>query len=80
VEIVKLLIEHRANATAKDNVRGTCEVVLEHLSEILSKHLPTLEKINTAKTISLVFKYLLYTKTDFLFLAAIFQQGISFCY
>ena len=43
VEIVKLLIEHGANATAKDNVRGTCEVVLEH-SEILSKQLPTLEK------------------------------------
>ena len=60
---MKLLIEHGANATAKDNVRGTCEVVLEHLSEIFSKQLPTLEKTNKAKTISLVFKYLLQTLT-----------------
>jgi len=41
---VKLLIEHGANATAKDNVCGTCEVVLEH-SENLSKQLPTLEHL-----------------------------------
>lgn len=49
MEIVKLLIEHGANATAKDNVSGTCEVVLEH-SEILSKQLPTLEKPFTIYT------------------------------
>ena len=43
MEIVRLLIEHGANATAKDNVCGTYEVVLEHL-QILFKQLPTLEK------------------------------------